>query len=234
MIFPRSIALGFSRARRATSTSLMSAARRSLRAESPSAARPRPSGRAGLIEKRASLPTRADGSLRIVVVADTHSRPHPDSAQHIAALRPDAIVHAGDIGDLGVLEELRELAPLLAVRGNIDAHAPDLPDVITIDVQRDERTELKILLLHIAVYGPKLRADAFRLARERGASIVLCGHSHVPFIGRDRGMVVFNAGSIGPRRFQLPIVFGVLDLAPGGVELRHIDCETGKRWDPPG
>lgn len=178
--------------------------------------------------------THADESLRIVVVADTHSRPHPASAQHIAALRPDVILHAGDIGDLDVLEDLRGLAPLLAVRGNIDAHAPDLPDVITIDVQRDERTVLRLLLLHIAVYGPKLRADALRLAGERGASIVLCGHSHVPFIGRDRGFVVFNAGSIGPRRFQLPIVFGVLDLTPSGVALRHVDCETGARWEPPG
>lgn len=212
----------------------MSLARRSPRAERTSSTRPRTSARASLVEQRATLSTRADGSLRIVVVADTHSRPHPASAEHIAALRPDAIVHAGDIGDLGVLEDLRKLAPLLAVRGNIDAHAPDLPDVITLDVESGERTVLRILLLHIAVYGPKLRADAFRLAQERGASIVLCGHSHVPFIGRDRGLVVFNAGSIGPRRFLLPIVFGVLDLAPSGVHLRHVDCETGARWEPPG
>jgi len=205
----------------------MSVARSSRRAE-------RPTGRARLIEQRVSLPTRADGSLRIVVVADTHSRPHPATAQHIAALCPDAIVHAGDVGDLAVLEDLRRLAPLFTVRGNIDAHAPDLPDVITIDVQTDGRTVITLLLLHIAVYGPKLRADAFRLAQERGASIVLCGHSHVPFIGRDRGLVVFNAGSIGPRRFQLPIVFGVLDLGPTGVQLRHVDCETGLRWEPPG
>jgi putative phosphoesterase len=212
----------------------MSDARKSARRERPSAARSRPAGRAALVEERASLSTRADGSLRIVVVADTHGRPHPASAEHIAASKPDAIVHAGDIGDLAVLDELRKLAPLLAVRGNIDAHAPDLPDVVTIDVRSEARIELRLLLLHIAVHGPKLRADAFRLARERGASIVLCGHSHVPFLGRDRGLVVFNAGSIGPRRFQLPIVFGVLDLAQGRVELRHVDCETGARWDPPG
>src|SRR4029079_14887237 len=120
-----------------TTSSLVSLADRS-----PRAGHPRPGRPAALVEERASLTTRADGSLRIVVVADTHSRPHPASAQHIAALRPDAIVHAGDIGDLAVLEELRELAPLLAVRGNIDAHAPGLPDAITIDVQSDDRTVL--------------------------------------------------------------------------------------------
>jgi uncharacterized protein len=126
------------------------------------------------------------------------------------------------------------LAPVLAVRGNIDARAPDLPDAITIDVQSDERTTMRLLLLHIAVFGTKLRADAARLATERGASMVVCGHSHVPFLGRDRGMVVFNAGSVGPRRFHLPIVFGVIELTQDRVDVRHIDCETGARWDPPG
>jgi hypothetical protein len=61
---------------------------------------------------------------------------------------------------------------------------------------------------------------------------VVCGHSHVPFIGRDRGLSVFNPGSIGPKRFHLPIVFGVIDIAKNGVSLQHIDCETGERWEP--
>jgi putative phosphoesterase len=191
-----------------------------------------------LVEARATLRTHDDGSMRIVVVADTHSHPHPRSGEHIRALRPDAILHAGDIGDLAVLDELREIAPLLAVRGNIDAHAPGLPDAVTIDVEReasgDARVVLRLVMLHIAVYGPKLRAEAAKLARERGASLVVCGHSHVPFIGRDRGIDVLNAGSIGPRRFQLPIVFGVVDLSPSRLDLRHVDCETGERWEPPG
>lgn len=187
-----------------------------------------------LVEARARLLARGDGALRVVVVADTHGRPHPAGLQHIAALRPDAILHAGDIGDLQVLADLRKIAQVVAVRGNIDAREPDLPDVVTIDIDSDERTALRLLLVHIAVVGPKLRADVARLAVERGASIVVCGHSHVPFLGRDRGLLVFNAGSIGPRRFQLPIVFGVLDLSPGGLDLRHIDAETGERWSPPG
>jgi hypothetical protein len=62
--------------------------------------------------------------------------------------------------------------------------------------------------------------------------MVICGHSHVPFIGRDKGLIVFNPGSIGPRRFQLPIVFGVLRLGPGGISLRHVSCETGETWLP--
>jgi hypothetical protein len=76
-----------------------------------------------------------DGALRLVVVADTHSEPHPRAAALIAELRPDRILHAGDIGDLDVLTELAKIAPLSAIRGNIDVHAPDLPDALTLDVR---------------------------------------------------------------------------------------------------
>ena len=173
-----------------------------------------------------------DGSLRIAAVSDTHGRPHPKSIERVAALRPDAIVHGGDIGDLAVLDELAQIAPVIAVRGNIDG-AAHLPDTVVIDVEHGKARLLSILLLHIAVYGPKLRAEAAKLAREAGASLVVCGHSHVPFIGRDKGLTVINAGSIGPRRFHLPIVFGVIDLSPSGIALHHVDCETGTRWEPP-
>lgn len=62
--------------------------------------------------------------------------------------------------------------------------------------------------MHIAVYGPEVRADAARLAVASEAQLIVCGHSHVSFIGRDRGLTVFNPGSIGPRRMHLPILFG--------------------------
>ncbi len=187
-----------------------------------------------LLEKTATLPLREDGALRVVVVADTHSQPHPRAEVLIRELAPDHILHAGDIGDLEVIERLRAIAPTTAVRGNIDVHAVDLPDVVTLDVrdESDGDSLFKILLLHIGVYGPKLRADAAKLARTKGAKLVICGHSHVPFIGRDRDLNVFNPGSIGPRRFHLPIVFGVMDVSPQRVEMKHIDCETGQRWLP--
>ena len=171
--------------------------------------------------------------LKLVVVADTHSRPHERSAALIEAERPDAILHAGDIGDLAVLDGLARIAPLFAIRGNIDTYARDLPDVLTLEVADRAGMLLKLLLFHIAVYGPKLRGDAARLAREVGASLVVCGHSHVPFIGKDRGLSVFNPGSIGPRRFHLPIVFGVLEVDRQRLRMHHVDCETGAVWLPP-
>jgi putative phosphoesterase len=174
----------------------------------------------------------AEGTLRFVVVADTHSQPDPRSAELIAAQRPDRILHAGDIGDPRVLDFLAAHAPVTAVRGNIDAEMPGVPDVVTIDLTDGDRTVLTLLLLHIAVNGPKLRADAARLARAASADIVVCGHSHVPFLGRDQGIAVVNAGSIGPRRFRLPIVFAVVEVRREGVAMHHVSCETGERWRP--
>jgi putative phosphoesterase len=180
----------------------------------------------------AALSLNAEAELRVAVVADTHSRPHPATAERIRALAPAAILHAGDIGDLQVLEELSQIAPVIAVRGNIDERAPDLPDSVSIDIRAGGESVLTLLLMHIAVYGPKIRADAARLATSHGARVIVCGHSHVPFVGRDRGLTVFNPGSIGPRRFHLPIVFGVLEIAAGKLSLRHLDCETGEAWEP--
>jgi uncharacterized protein len=170
--------------------------------------------------------------VAIVVVADTHGQPHPRARAIIEKLAPRAILHAGDIGDLSVLDALRELAPVIAVRGNIDTRAQSLPDTLDIDFVAGERRVLKVWLTHIAVYGPKLHAEVARQAQAHAAGLVICGHSHVPFIGRDKGVAVFNPGSVGPRRFQLPITLGVLRLGKSGVSLRHVSCETGETWAP--
>lgn len=182
-----------------------------------------------LARQSATLALRADGTLRLVVVADTHSAPHPNAAKHIAALRPDAILHAGDIGDLAVIDGLRALAPTHVIRGNIDVRGDDLPDVLTLDAG----DALRILLVHIGVNGPRLRPEVARMARAEQATMVVCGHSHVPFIGLEGGVTVFNPGSVGPRRFHLPIVFGTIDVTPAGLRLGHVDAETGRPWLPP-
>jgi putative phosphoesterase len=171
-------------------------------------------------------------ATRIAVVSDTHSQPHPNTAKWLTAYAPDAILHGGDIGDLEVLADLAQIAPVYAVRGNIDSTARDLPDTLNIEVADGNRV-LRILLTHIAVYGPKLRAEVATAAKRAKAALVVCGHSHVPFIGSDRGLTVFNPGSIGPRRFALPIVFGKIELTPTGVKLAHVSAETGETWLPP-
>jgi putative phosphoesterase len=180
------------------------------------------------------LPVRQDGCFRFACVADTHSKPHPATRQRLIDLAPDAILHAGDIGDLEVLDRLAELAPVYAVRGNIDVQATEVPEHLIVDLVQADALKLRLLLVHIAVYGPKLRADVASVAAREGVSLVVCGHSHVPFIGRDRGLGVFNPGSIGPRRFTLPIVLGTIDVSPTTARMTHIDCETGSTWTPRG
>lgn len=186
-----------------------------------------------LAPQKVKLATRADGAFRFAVVADTHSRPHPATHERLVELSPDVILHGGDIGELGVLEQLGRVAPVLAVRGNIDAPVSELPEALVVELMAGDVMKLRLLLIHIAVYGPKLRAEVARLAQSERASLVVCGHSHVPFIGRDRGLTLFNPGSIGPRRFQLPIVLGSIDVSPTSARLTHIDCETGQPWTPP-
>lgn len=174
----------------------------------------------------------ADRPYRIVVVSDTHSVIHPSTAQLVHKLQADHLLHGGDIGNLAVLTELAKLAPLTAVRGNIDGQVPDIADSVDIELRAGSRTLLRLLLTHIAVYGPKLRAEVWRLAQKLGSRMVVCGHSHVPFMGRDKGIVMFNPGSIGPRRGSLPITLGLLEIAPSGINLRHYSCETGEPWQP--
>lgn|SRR5512133_82984 len=183
--------------------------------------------------KAVQIQVREDRSFKLVVVSDTHSVPHKSSKEIIAALHPDAILHAGDIGGKDVLDELGTICPVYAVRGNIDERHNDLPDTLILDIVSKETSMLKIFVTHVGVYGSKLRAEVARTARAEGVSLVICGHSHVPFIGNDRGIIVFNPGSIGPRRNGLPIVFGVLTLCENDYRLHHVDSETGQIWEPP-
>src|SRR5690349_23041017 len=125
-------------------------------------------GMAPRLVKRSETLALRDGALTIAVVADTHSAPHAATRAHLTALAPDAILHAGDIGEARVIDELAEIAPVFAVRGNIDTRAA-FPDILTLDlVGRDaggadsaeqpnegksERNDrrLRIYLTHIAV-----------------------------------------------------------------------------------
>lgn len=169
-------------------------------------------------------------ALRVVAIADTHGRPHPEAARRVAEASPDLVLHAGDVGDLACLDAFAAIAPLVAVRGNIDGR--ELPDVVVVDVNDGASLLLRLLLIHQALAGPRLVGEAATLGRADGVRLVVCGHSHVPFLGDDRGIAVLNPGSIGPRRFALPIVFGTLDVSRERVVSAHVSVETGARWTP--
>lgn len=121
----------------------------------------------------------------------------------MAALRgASLIVHAGDIGDEGILAALREVAPVHAVRGNTDreAWAMRLP--------RYDLVEVGDLTLYVHHGHEELDLDL----RAAGCHVVVSGHSHVPEIETKDGVLFVNPGSAGPKRFRLPVTVGRLEV----------------------
>jgi uncharacterized protein len=151
--------------------------------------------------------------LLLGVVSDTHGLLREDL---LVALRGvDLILHAGDIGSLATLEGLQKLAPVRAVRGNVDGRwAADLPETAVVDV--DGTT---LYLLH----------DLERLDLDpatAGFQAVITGHSHQPAAYRRDGVLYLNPGSAGPRRFNLPISLCRLVFEKGTLEPEFIFLEA--------
>ena len=139
----------------------------------------------------------------IGVISDTHGLLRVAA---IAALRGcDAIIHAGDIGKPEVLEQLAELAPLTAIRGNVDTWAADLPDtaVLTLAGKR----------FYVIHNVKELALDP----RTAGFSAVISGHSHMPKSETRDGVLFLNPGSAGPRRFKLPVTVAKLHVREAGI-----------------
>jgi hypothetical protein len=137
------------------------------------------------------------------VISDTHGLLRKEAVE---ALRGVAhILHAGDVGASEVLEELRKLAPVTAVRGNVDtaawAHGIPLNEVVEIE-------GVSIYMLHIL-------AELDLKPEAAGFGVVVYGHSHKPSSEVKNGVLYFNPGSAGPRRFQLPVTVGKLMLETG-------------------
>ena len=146
------------------------------------------------------------------VISDTHGLVRSEA---IAVLRScDTIVHAGDIGNPEVLEELGQIAPLRAIRGNVDLWARDMPDTDVVEI--DGR---RLYLLHdLNTLGIDPAA--------KGIDVVISGHSHKPKISKDKGVLYLNPGSAGPRRFTLPVSLALLAISDERVEARIVELEV--------
>jgi putative phosphoesterase len=143
--------------------------------------------------------------LTVGVISDTHGLVRPEALE---ALRGAAhILHAGDVGGPQVLEALQALAPVTAVRGNNDRGpwAEALPDTAVVEL-----AGASIYLLHD-------RAELDLDPRAAGMAAVVCGHSHKPLQEERDGVLHFNPGSAGPRRFQLPITVGRFQIEGGRI-----------------
>jgi putative phosphoesterase len=144
--------------------------------------------------------------LRIGVISDTHGLLRPEVEQRLAGVAH--IVHAGDIGSPNVIAGLQRIAPVIAIRGNVDTGhwAEQYPETQMVTLGR-----CGIYVLHDI---QTLQLDPV----SSGIDVVVCGHSHRPRIETVRGVLYLNPGSAGPRRFKLPVTVATLDLTAGGLK----------------
>lgn len=144
--------------------------------------------------------------MKIGIISDTHGLLRPEAVERLAGV--DHIVHAGDIGRPDVMAELRRIAPVTAVRGNIDR------DEWAAGYPQTELVKLGGRFFYVLHNLAELDFDPIAA----GIDVVVSGHSHQPRIETVDGVVYLNPGSAGPRRFSLPIALATLDLL--GKEIR--------------
>ncbi len=153
--------------------------------------------------------------MRIGVISDTHGLLRPEAAARLAGVAH--ILHAGDIGRPGLVEALSGIAPVTAIRGNVDtgAWADAYPETRTVVLGGR-----RLYLLHDR---NALRTDP----AAEGVDVVISGHSHRPLIETVAGALYLNPGSAGPRRFSLPATVATLEIADDGLRAALHDLAAG-------
>ena len=148
--------------------------------------------------------------MKIGILSDTHGLLRPEV---LPALRGvDHILHAGDVGDSAILDALRTLAPVTAIRGNIDTHGPCATLPPTEAIEFDSRLFYLVHSRHDLDINPVAA----------GVSCVVSGHSHKPSVETRANILYLNPGSCGPRRFSLPVTLALLDTTEMTTRLIHL------------
>ena len=150
-------------------------------------------------------------SLVIGIISDTHGLLRSEAIQKLMGVQ--WLIHAGDIGNADILNRLRSIAPLYAVRGNIDRGewAQSLPASLEVEL-----AGIKLLVLHTV---QDLDIDPVTA----GYQVVVSGHSHRPSTERREGVLFINPGSAGPRRFYLPVTLAKLTIDGNHLDAQIID-----------
>lgn len=144
--------------------------------------------------------------LRIGIISDTHGLLRPEVNSHLSGV--SHIIHAGDIGQPEVIVGLSRIAPVIAIRGNVDtgSWAERYPFTRTVTLAGRS--------IHVLHDIHELQLDPVRY----GIDIVISGHSHRPNIETVNGVLYLNPGSAGPRRFKLPITVATLDITASALK----------------
>jgi uncharacterized protein len=142
--------------------------------------------------------------MKIGVISDTHGLLRPEVAPALAGV--ERILHLGDVGKASILADLEKIAPVTAIRGNVDREGPcsKLPETdVVLIADRYVYMLHDLKTLHLDPAAGKFAA-------------VLFGHTHVLNFYRRKGVLYFNPGSCGPRRFELPVTIGLLTVGEDG------------------
>ena len=158
-----------------------------------------------------SDPTRP---LHVGIISDTHGLLRDEAIRELSGV--DHILHAGDVGDPAILDRLREVAPVTAIRGNVDVAGA------CAQLPATEAVELGGCLFYL-VHAIQ---DLDIMPAAAGVKVVVYGHSHKPEVKDRNGIVYLNPGSAGPRRFNLPITLVKAIVGNGSVRVRivHLEC----------
>jgi len=146
----------------------------------------------------------------IGVISDTHGLLRPEAFAALAGV--DHILHAGDVGNPDILDALREIAPVTAIRGNVDTYGDCalLPETEAIELGG------RLFYLIHSVRDLDINPEA------AGIAMVISGHTHQPGIESRNGVIYLNPGSAGPRRFKLPVTLALVEMTPDAINPRII------------
>jgi putative phosphoesterase len=152
--------------------------------------------------------------MLIGIISDTHGLLRPEAVAALAGV--EHILHAGDVGDIAILEKLREIAPVTAIRGNVDVYGAcaELPATDVVELGD------KLFYLVHSIHDLDINPVA------AGVAMVVSGHSHKAKVEVRNGVVYFNPGSAGPRRFSLPVTVGFVTVEDG-VEASVMELKVG-------
>lgn len=151
--------------------------------------------------------------MLIGAISDTHGLLRPEAK--VALAECEHILHAGDVGDAAILDALREIAPVTAIRGNVDISGAcaELPET--------EMVELGGVVFYLVHSEHWLDLNPVAA----GVQVVVSGHSHKPSIERRGGVMYLNPGSAGPRRFRLPVSVALVTNNDGVVDARIVELQ---------